>query len=207
MFRELNRRCLPGVYANGDFHFINVPILPSLFLQQWVKQSRWFPFFSWILLIQEERALFYAKEFLKEADGLEPQFVSLQKRHLADEIGHLQWDEELLDWIWPRTGKTWRAVNARLFAWMMGEYFTTPKRSGLRVVLDLVKEFPGLQPLWPELRIQMLRLSQNHEFNLLSYSRNVTPKAFARFDRWPEFHPLSRVFPGYLPSDTSKLPR
>jgi hypothetical protein len=207
MFRELNRRCLPGIYATEDFHFIQVPFLPTVLLRQWVKQSRWFPFFLWILLIQEERALFYAKEFLKEAEGLEQHFVSTQRRHLADEVGHIQWDEALLDWIWPQTGKTWRAINARLFVWMMGEYFTTPKRSGLRVVSDLVKEFPVLQPLWPELRIQMLGLSQNLEFNLLGYSRHVTPKAFARFDQWPEFRSLNRVLPGYLPSNVPKRPQ
>src|SRR4051794_28226207 len=29
MFRELNRQCLPEIYAKGDFHFINVPFIPS----------------------------------------------------------------------------------------------------------------------------------------------------------------------------------
>jgi hypothetical protein len=208
MFRELNRRCLPEIYANEDFHFIKVPFFSSMCLRQWVGQARWFPFFLWILLIQEERALFCAKEFLNEAGDLEPHFVAAQRRHLADEIGHIQWDEELLDWIWPRTGKTWRGINARMFGWMMGEYFTTPKRSGLRVVSGLVKEFPSLQPLWPELRSQMLQLSHHQEFNLLSYSRTVTPKVFARCDQWPEFCALGRVLPGYgLPSNIPKSPR
>lgn len=205
MFRELNRQCLPEIYTKGDFHFIKVPFIPSACLRQWVRRAHWFPFFLWVLLIQEERALFCAKEFLNEADSLEPHFVATQRRHLADEVGHIQWDEELLDWIWPRMGKTWRGINARLFGWMMGEYFTTPKRSGLRVVFDLVKAFPALKPLWPELRKQMIQLSRNQEFHLLCYSRTVTPKAFARFDHWPEFRPLSEVLPGYSPlSDIPK---
>ncbi len=207
MFRALNRQCLPEIYAKGDFHFINVPYIPALCLRQWVKQAHRFPFFLWVLLIQEERALFCAKEFLNEADSLEPHFVATQRRHLADEVGHIQWDEELLDWIWPRTGKTWRGINARLFGWIMGEYFTTPKRSGLHVVFDLVKAFPALQPLWPELRKQMIQLSRNQEFNLLCYSRTVTTKAFARFDQWPEFHSLNKVLPGYRPSNIPKPPR
>ncbi len=207
MFRQLNRACLPGIYENGDFYFIRVPLLPSACLRQWVKHAHWFPFFLWILLIQEERALFYAKEFLKEDGELEPHFVATQRRHLADEVGHIQWDEELLDWVWPRMGKARRKINARLFAWMMGEYFTTPKRSGLRVVMNLVKEFPALQPLWPELRSQMLQLSHNQEFNLLCYSRAVTPKAFARFDQWPEFHSLDKVLSGYCPSTEIPKPQ
>lgn len=199
MFRELNRSCRPDIYAQGDFYFVSVPLLPAACLRQWVKHAHWFPFFLWILLIQEERALFYAKEFLSEGDRLESNFVAAQRRHLADEVGHIQWDEELLDWVWPRMGKAWRKSNAKLFAWMMGEYFTTPKRSGLRVVAELVKEFPALQPLWPEMRSQMLQLSDNEGFNLLCYSRDVTPKAFARFDQCPEFHCLSKVLPGYRP--------
>jgi len=199
MFRELNRSCRPDVYRRSDFYFIHVSWLPAACLRRWVKRAHWFPFFLWILLIQEERASFYAKEFLREAGRLEPGFVALQSRHLADEVGHIQWDEELLDWAWPRIGAARRKVNARLFTWMMGEYFTTPKRSGLRVVVELVKEFPGLQSLWPEMQSQMLELSSHEEFNLLCYSRAVTPKAFARFDRWPEFRSLSKVLPGYCP--------
>jgi hypothetical protein len=199
MFRELNRLCRPAVYADEDYYFVRVPFLSAACLKRWVKRAHWFPFFLWILLIQEERALFYAKEYLKEAGRLEPNFVAAQRRHLADEVGHIQWDEELLDWVWPRMKKAERKINARLFRWMMGEYFTTPKRSGLRVVTGLVKEFPALQPLWPEMQRQMFQLSSNREFNLLCYSRAVTPKAFARFDRWPEFRSLSKILPGYCP--------
>ncbi|HEY3914056.1 MAG TPA: diiron oxygenase [Verrucomicrobiae bacterium] len=197
MFRELNRLCRPDIYAKGDFYFIRVPALSSICLTQWVRRAHWFPFFLWILLVQEERASFFAREYLKEANELEPHFVATQRRHLADEVGHIQWDEELLDWVWPRVTKPGREFNAWLFAWMMREYFTTPKRSGLRVVAELVKEFPALRPLWPEFRRQMLELSGNERFNLLCYSREVTPKTFARFDQWPEFQSLKAVFPGY----------
>jgi hypothetical protein len=208
MFRQLNRKCMPVIYANGDFYFVSVGWLPSACLRQWVSHAQWFPFFLWILLIQEERASFYAKEYLKSANDLEPNFVAAQRRHLADEVGHTQWDEELLDWIWPRTGSHWRRVNARLFSWMTAEYFTVPKRSGLRVVTELVKEFPALQPKWPEMRTQVLQLSQNQEFNHLSYSRSVTPKAFARFDQWPEFRSLGRILAGYRPGQASQeLPK
>ena len=168
-------------------------------MNHWVRRPARFPFFLWVLLIQEERASFCAKEFLNEAGALEPNFVAAQRRHLADEIGHIQWDEELLDWFWPRTGTLMRKLNARLFAWMMGEYFTTPKRSGLRVVAELIEEFPALRMQGPALRTQMMQLSANREFHLLAYSRRATPKAFARFDQWPEFQSLGKVLVGYTP--------
>ena len=199
MFRDLNRRCCPNIYSKTDFYFIRVPGISSLCLGQWVRQAHWFPFFLWILLIQEERALWFAKAFLAKGHELEANFVGTQRRHLADEVGHIQWDEELLDWVWPRMAKTRRQFNARLFIWMMGEYFTTPKRSGLRVAAELAGEYPALRPLWPEFQAQMLELSRNERFNQMCYSREITPKSFARFDRWPEFHGLNKVLPSYQP--------
>lgn len=199
MFRELNRRCRPKIYSKTDFYFVHVSALPSMLLTRWVRSAHWFPFFLWILLIQEERALHYAKKFLEEWPELEPNFVATQRRHLADEVGHVQWDEQLLEWVWPRMAAIQRKFNARLFIWMMGEYFTTPKRSGLRVVAELVKEFPVLRPLWPEFRSQLLGLSRHEQFNILCYSREVTPKSFAQFDQWPEFCSLNKVLPCYQP--------
>ena len=35
-----------------------------------------------------------------------------------------------------------RRLNAELFRWMVGEFFNTPKRGGLRVVSHLVREVP-----------------------------------------------------------------
>lgn len=200
MFRALNRLCWPERYINSDFHFIRLPPWTSICLRQAVARPRWFPFFLWVLLIQEERALFCAKEFLDQSNNLEPNFVATQRRHLADEIGHIHWDEELLDWLWPNIAKWRRKMNARFFAWMMREYFTTPKRSGLRVVAELVYEFPELTILWPNLRKQMLALSEHREFNLLCYSRAVTPKTFSRFDRWPEFNSPGKALLGYEPA-------
>ena len=199
MFRALNRRCLPQKYADQDFFFIRLAPVTAAGLRLWVGCAQFFPFFLWLLLIQEERALFYAREFLLAAGTLEPCFVAVQRRHLADEAGHVKWDEALLDWSWPDTSGPWRRINARLFAWLMGEYFLMPKRSGTRVLAALVAEFPGLRRQWPGLRDALRQLAQNREFHLLAYSRKVTPRVFARFDQWPEFHRLAGVLPGYRP--------
>src|SRR5687768_4440406 len=89
MFRELNRRCFPERYAQRDFYFVNVPRCSKLLIRQWASHPGAFPFFIWILLIQEERALYCAKQFLAEPDQLEPSFVATQRQHLADEVGHV----------------------------------------------------------------------------------------------------------------------
>ncbi len=94
--------------------------------------------------MQEERSLYFSKSCLEKADELEPRFVAIHRAHLADEVGHVGWDGELLDWLWPRTGRTMRRVNVRLLEWMIGEFFLLPKRSGVRVVAQLAREFSHL---------------------------------------------------------------
>jgi len=197
MFRQLNRQCLPHRYANGDFYFIRVPAFLSSLLRGWVRRPKYFPLFVWLLLIEEERSLFYAKEFLKSAATLEPHFISTQKTHLADEVGHVRWDEELLDWIWPQTGGKLRRVNAQIFKWLVSEYFNTPKRGGWRVVEELVAEDSALRPRLLELKAAVRRLAKNRGYHLSLYSRSITPKAFQRFDCCPEFHSIGDILLGY----------
>jgi len=196
MFRTLNRRCAPQTYDRHDFHFIRVPAASRRVLEAWVRHPGFFPFFLWLMLLEEERSLYYASQFAKAAD-LEPNFVAAQKTHLADEAGHIQWDEKLLDWVWTQTGGWLRWLNARLFQWMVGDYFNMPKRGGLRVLDELAAEFPALRPELPVMRGQVLALAHNHDYHLSTYSRMITPRAFRRFDACPEFRSISKIFFGY----------
>ena len=205
MFRALNRRCRPDLYARGDFHFVRLSPWMRASLGVWVQRANRFPLFLWLLLIQEERAMYYAAEFLR-TDGLESHFVSAQRAHLADETGHVRWDEMLIEHVWPPTNPGWRRVNVRLFRWLMREYFTVPRRSGMRVVAALVDEFPALRSRWPELSREMLALAEVDAFHQTAYSREVTPRTFARFDRTPEFHTISDALPCYRGSEATLAP-
>ena len=199
MFRALNRRCFPQTYGAGDFHFIRVPPWSASGLGAWVRRPGLFPLFLWLMLLEEERSLFYAKEFVRAADELEPNFVAVQKAHLADEAGHIQWDEKLLDWAWARTGGWLRLLNGRLFRWLVAEYFNMPKRGGLRVLDGLAAEFPDLRPKLSAMKTEVLALSKNRDYHLSTYSRTITPRAFRRFDACPEFWALERILFGYRP--------
>ena len=197
MFRELNRRCAPEFYGTAEHYFIKPPP-GSVAVLRWLASRPWrFPFFIWIMLMQEERAMYYAKQFLRSTEPLEPHFVAVQRKHLADEVDHVRWDEDLLQCLWVPATRAKRRINARLFAWMMGEFFLGPKRAGLNVVRQLAREFPELLPSLPEMRQQLRSLEHNQQFQLALYARSIVPRTFAHFDRWPEFAALGRVFPGY----------
>ena len=199
MFQRLNRQCAPEFYARHDFYFIHVPPVAARMLDGISKCPQWFPFLLWLMHLQEERALFYGKAFLNSADSLEPHFVAVQRKHLADEIGHVRWDEALLDWVWPKASPLLRRINVQMLAWMMSEYFTTPKRTALRIMAALVKEFPALQPRYPEYCRQLRELGNNLVYRRSLYSPENVPITFKRFDAWPEFRLIVRAMPGYVP--------
>jgi P-aminobenzoate N-oxygenase AurF len=197
MFRRLNRLCAPRLYEGRDRNFVRVPAF-------WTGVMRWavahpvsLPLFLWLMLLQEERSLYYSRIFLRSTAPLEPLFVETHRRHLADEARHVQWDEELLDALWLRAHPVRRAVNARLFAWMLEEFFGVPKRAQLGVLAELARECPEIRGRLPEMRRQMLALGRDPAYRETLYSREIVPRTFARFDQCPEFRTLRLC--GYLP--------
>jgi hypothetical protein len=197
VFRALNRQCAPQLYARDDYFFVGLAPIWRVALRLISSQPRLFPLLLWLALMQEERSLFYSKGCLEHSARLEPHFVAAHRAHLADEVAHVAWDEELLDWLWPRTARTLRLANARLLSWAVGEFFLLPKRSGRRVVERLAREFPRLDGAG--LRRAMDGLNANKAYASTLYSRTITPRTFARFDRHPELALLARTLPGYTP--------
>lgn len=206
MFQRLNRRCFPNLYAHGDFHFVQMSPVASAVLRWITRQSRLFPMFAWLMLIQEERSAYYANEVLAEAGALEPHFVRTHRAHLADETGHVDWDLDIIDFVWRRAPQLIRSLNARILGWMLENFFCAPRRAALRVLDALIDEFPDLAPRKVELRQALLDLGRAPDYRLTLYSRAIVPKTYAGFDRWPEFACLSQRMPGYRPQPALGVP-
>jgi hypothetical protein len=197
MFRALNRTCAPEMYGTTDFHFIRVT-QPWMALLHWTtRHPRLFSLYIWLMLLQEERSLHHASQFIRYRETLEPHFVAAHRAHLIDEADHVRWDQELLDRWWPRVRPPLRTLNAKLLAWLVREFFSAPKRAQLGVVEALGREFPELQGVMPELKRQLLSLATDEHYQRFIYRREDTPRCFARFDEWPEFRVLERAMPGY----------
>ena len=197
MFRQLNRLCAPHLYHNQDFHFIQTTPIAARLLDAISRHPEQFPFLLWLMQLQEERALYFGRVFLKHATTLEPHFVETQRRHLADEIGHVRWDTMLLEQVWAKTSPWLRRINVRLLAWMIREYFSTPKHSAPRVMAALVNEFPELRPRLPEFCRQLRALRDDPTYRHSLYCPEITPASFKQFDTWPEFELMCSVMPGY----------
>jgi hypothetical protein len=193
MFRHLNQQCAPQFYDAGYFYFIEPPRGWMALLSWATDHPRFFPMFLWLMLLQEERSLFYSGRVMAQRDELEPHFVKTHRTHLADEVGHVRWDEELIETLWQRANPFLRKVNAKLLGWMLGEFFNAPKRAQLNVIRELAREFPELIKLEPEMQRQLLALSEEGRYQTSLYSREIVPRAFARFDQSHEFQSLKLI--------------
>lgn len=197
MFRQLNRNAAPYLYADCDFQFVQVPAAWRAATAWAVGHPARFPLFLWLMLLQEERSIYYSRSYLRSRRSLDPSFVAVHRAHMADEVGHVRWDEELLDVLWRRARPWLRRLNAKLFAWMLEELFSTPRRAQLRVVDALCSELPELAERREEMRRQLLALSRDESYRATLYSREIVPRTFARFDAAPELRSLAIC--GYRP--------
>ena len=204
MFRELNRELAPGLYGQGDFRFIEAPRTARRVLGALGRHPRWFPMLLWLMLMLEERALHYGRDVLRHADALEPRAVETQRRHLRDEAHHVGWDQDVLDWLWPRTERPLRHLNAALFTWLVGEFFSVPRRGALAVVRELAAVCPELEPRRPALVRELRALAGRAAFHTSLYSRHIVPQTFRRFDRWPEFARVGRALRAYRPVEAAR---
>jgi hypothetical protein len=193
MFRRLNQQCAPQFYAAGYFYFIRPPRAWMAALSWATHHPRLFPMFLWLMLLQEERSLFYSRRVIAQRAELESSFVKTHRTHLADEVGHVRWDEELIETLWQSANPLLRKVNAQLFSWMLGEFFNSPKRAQLQVVHELAREFPELSAFEPEMHRQLLALSEDAPYQGSLYSREIVPRTFAHFDESPEFQSLELI--------------
>ncbi len=193
MFGRLNQHCAPQFYGEDHYYFIQLPRAWMAALSWATQHPRFFPMFLWLMLLQEERSLFYSRRVITQREELEPHFVKTHRTHLADEVGHVRWDEELIEALWRRANPFLRRVNAELFTWMLGEFFNAPKRAQLHVIHELAREFPTLRELEPEMQRQLLALSEDGQYQMSLYSREIVPRTFARFDESPEFQSLELI--------------
>jgi len=199
MFRAFNRAAEPDRYGARDGYFVRIPPAAERVLRAAGGRPRMLPLFVWLMLLLEERAVHYAREIVRARATLAPAFVALHRRHLADEVHHVRWDQALLDHLWPRAPRLVRRANARLFRWLVGEFFNVPKRASLRVVDELARELPELGPRVPEMRRQMTALAGEVAYHRSLYARHIVPRSFARFDAAPELHAMRRVLAAYEP--------
>ena len=198
-FRELNHRVDPTRFRLEDGNYVFIPMDARMrSISSWFAR-RPFLFPCWIplMLLQEERSIAVGRECLRKENRLEPAFLKLHRKHLADEVDHVHWDLKLIERVWLPMPKWKRRLQARLFGTMMREFFTAPKRAGKAVLQVLIDEFPELKPLEVRLHRELGDLATSRAYHASLYSRETTPRSFALFDELPEFHDIGHFLLAY----------
>ncbi len=198
-FRELNHRVDPTRFRLEQGHYVFIPMDARMRAVSIWFARRPFLFPCWIplMLLQEERSIAVARECLRTEHRLELAFSNLHRKHLADEVDHVRWDLKLIEQVWLPMPRWQRRLQARLFAAMMSEFFTAPKRGGKAVVQALIDEFPELKAQRVRLQLELRELATSRAYHASLYSRKFTPRAFALFDELPEFYDIGRNLLAY----------
>lgn len=145
LFQRFNSLCLPDVYRHGAAYFTRLSPMEERLLRLVSTYPRHLSLLMWLVLVLEEFSTGYSR-MLAGSSGLselDPGYVNLHRLHLADEARHVQFDARVLEWLLSHSGPTANRLNAWLFRRALGEVLA-PKRSGVRVLQHLVKEFPEL---------------------------------------------------------------
>jgi hypothetical protein len=198
-FREMNRRVDPRRFTMESGAYVFIPVDGrSRAIARWMASQPFrFPFWIWLMLLQEERSISLARACLDASDRLEPSFVDLHRRHMADEVDHVRWDLDLIERIWLPLPMWKRKLHARLFGALMAEFFTVPKRSSMVVLGALIDEFPELAVMAGAFRREIGDLANSQAYHESLYSRAINPRCFALFDELPEFRDMEKYLQGY----------
>jgi hypothetical protein len=185
-FRALLREVEPGTYAHTDFHRIGATKRVQWLTRKLGAGIAWLPALLWLQLMAEERALHFGRCYVRHAGQIDPRFLAVQRRHLADEPGHVRRDVLFIEWLWPATPAWLRRINARFLEWLLREFFHLPKHSGKRVVMEWLSLHPELEPQRSAILDDWRQLGCNPDFLHSLYPRAALPKTAALASDWPE---------------------
>ncbi len=203
-FADLNRRCLPEVFVDGrDRYFteLSAPQRMLFWMLGRIARTLAFPLYS--LMALEESSMAMARRMIHDPasptlGALEPHFVAVHREHMKDEARHVQIQAHLIDACLTRAGKVSRWSYSRLFKTMLSGLTTVGRSgSGARVLRHLVREHPELAPREPEMVDAIAGLGDDPAYQRSLFNRTVMPRAFAVFDRTPEFDDLPTYMVGY----------
>lgn len=193
-FRALLRELEPGTYEGSDFHVLGAPPVLRTMMTLAGRGVMWLPSLLWLQLIAEERAVYFGRLFMLHREMMDPRILEVNKRHLADEPGHIRRDELFIHWLWPATPLWLRKLNAMWLQWLLREFFYLPKRSGWRVIELWLKECPELLPRREEFRQALAGLAGNEAYLHSLYPRAHLERTLALAAPWPELAFLKDFF-------------
>jgi P-aminobenzoate N-oxygenase AurF len=186
-FHDLLRQAAPRLYGDAPRYFIRINTAATAALDWGVSRPTLLPMYLWLVLLLEERAMHCSRVFLRHEGDLATPFFDIQRKHLADEVDHVQWDEQVITAVWPQTARWLRELNVRFMDWMLREFIVAPKRAAVRVLDELAARHPALGASLPRLRKEVRDLGQTADFQQSIFCPPVAPRSQKLMSNFPEF--------------------
>lgn len=198
MFWRVLERAEPAWYARRAFRLFNISAPQQALLDLVLRFPRTFLVWVWTAIFFEERTVDYCRHYLKTAKAdparLDPTFVMLHEYHFKDELRHYQLDQHILAWMYDPQPAWKRRIAGAMFGKLMRGY-VFPKRTSLRILEVLAREFPRLRAeAIPRLKAEIGGVGLSKEFHRMAFSRQAVPKTMDLFAEYPELDPLWRLF-------------
>jgi hypothetical protein len=186
-FYDLLRTVAPKMYQDSQNFFIKNSSIGNIVLNGCVAHPYLFPMYLWLILLLEERAMYCSRTFLRYEQESTSPFLSIQRQHLADEVDHVQWDEDLIKEVWPKINLPLRKLNIRFLDWMLREFIVAPKRAAVRVIDELILKQVSLQDRSDSLKKELRQLGLTPEYQRSIFCTPVAVRSERLMSCYPEF--------------------
>jgi rubrerythrin len=196
MFDRLNKELAPEIYLKNTFHFLKISPLVDMLARIIISFSPYLPMLLILIFMQEERSIYYTEKLKKTPDLYHPKCYSVHLKHLEDEDRHVDLDEKVIELIWARLPRWLKKINVLLLKIGIREFFTLPKRAGIKIIDQFILEFPDLEPRKNELKKEIFNAVKNSDFYDTLYSPKSMPRCVKFLNSQTIFQPLGDVIKG-----------
>ncbi len=185
-FHTLLADLRPEWYARDWRHFVAAGAVGKAGLAAMVRHPRVFPFLIWLVQLLEERTMFASRLYLLDAALFPQAIIGVQRQHLADEAGHVQWDQALIKQFWGETPAWLRRINTHLLNGMLSQYIALPRRAALRVIDALANDLPALSVPPARLKTALRSLAHQADFRSVVFGRDAVPRTWRQASMAPD---------------------
>jgi hypothetical protein len=198
MFWRMCEKAEPSWYPERRFYLFNTTGLQNFALGLMLRYPKALLMWIWAVIFFEERTVDYCRQYWKAKrktpDLIDPSFTELHEYHFKDEGRHFQLDQHLLTWLYDPEARWKKRVAGRSFYRLMKAY-TSPRRTSLRVIDVLEREFPELKAeLGPALREELPLLASSKSFHEAAFSRKAVGRSMELFAQYPELDRIWELF-------------
>ena len=202
-FAALNRASRPDLYEETDFFFFPPSVEVRRFIAAMGISARWLAYPLWLLFFIEESSLALARDLAAigadhDLGAAEPHWLAVHREHTHDERRHTLIDRLLFESCYADRGHLARRMDGWLFERLL-KAIMHPRAhgAGVRVVEQLIGDYPELAGLRPTLVREIVALGRNPDFLASLLSQRLAPRAWKLFHRCPELDILADWIPDY----------